>query len=312
MSRSCCLALLVPFALLAGPAQARTTASGQGYSVDLISDYGDVLPTFHFRGDTYILGNYGDRYSIRVHNGTGRRVEAVVTVDGRDVVTGEVGDYVTQRGYLIAPYDSIVIEGFRRSLDRVASFRFTQPSDSYSSRRGTPQHVGVIGVAVFRERSRPRPRPLPMAPRPPQVWDDDIDRDWYGNVGGGATRGPKVADAAERSSDGHGGLDDLGSGSESAAEPRAAAKRKASESSRGDSVHRPRQRNNLGTRYGEDRHSPVVETQFRRARPRRPNQLLTFYYDNADGLARRGIDVRPHYSGSPNPFPHRRFAPAPR
>ena len=70
------------------------------------------------------------------------------------MISGQVGDYSKQRGYVIDAYDSVLIEGFRRSMNTVAAFRFTNPGDSYSSRRGTPQHVGVIGVAVFKERAR--------------------------------------------------------------------------------------------------------------------------------------------------------------
>ena len=100
--------------------------------------------------------------------GTGERVEAVVTVDGRDVVSGELGNYKRQRGYVIEAYGSVVIEGFRQSLDQVAAFRFTDIGNSYSARRGSGQHVGVIGVAVFKEYQprRARPQPTPIATRP--------------------------------------------------------------------------------------------------------------------------------------------------
>ena len=58
-------------------------------------------------------------------NRTHQRIEAVVTVDGRDVISGQVGDYTKQRGYVIDAYDSVLIEGFRRSMNTVAAFRFT-------------------------------------------------------------------------------------------------------------------------------------------------------------------------------------------
>jgi hypothetical protein len=113
-----------------------------------------------------VLGEPGERYVIRVDNPTAERVEAVVTVDGRDAVSGEPGDYVAQRGYLIEPWGTLTVEGFRRSLDEVAAFRFTARGRSYSARRGTPENVGVIGVALFPERERPRApiaRPRPRA-----------------------------------------------------------------------------------------------------------------------------------------------------
>jgi hypothetical protein len=59
---------------------------------------------------------------------------------------------------VIEAYGSVVIEGFRQSLDQVAAFRFTDIGNSYSARRGSGQHVGVIGVAVFKEYQPRRPR----------------------------------------------------------------------------------------------------------------------------------------------------------
>ena len=71
-------------------------------------------------------------------------------------MSGQPADYVNQRGYVIPAYGSLLVEGFRRNLKEVAAFRFTSPEDSYSSRMGTPQNVGVIGVAFFRNRTRRR------------------------------------------------------------------------------------------------------------------------------------------------------------
>ena len=75
-----------------------------------------------------------------------------MSVDGRDAVSGQPGDYVSQRGYLIEPWGTLLVEGFRRSLDEVAAFRFTDRSESYSALRGTPENVGVIGAVVLAKR----------------------------------------------------------------------------------------------------------------------------------------------------------------
>ena len=74
----------------------------------------------------------------------------------------------------------------------------------------------------------------------------------------------------------------------------------------------PARKNNLGTQYGESRYSPVSEAPFRRARTS-PDQILGLYYDDATGLAARGVISRPRYEPSgPQPFPeNRRFAPPP-
>src|SRR5688572_11490138 len=54
------------------------------------------------RGQRYVAGEYGERYGISLTNRTGRWVEAVVSVDGRDVVDG-LRISPRSRGYLLAP-----------------------------------------------------------------------------------------------------------------------------------------------------------------------------------------------------------------
>jgi hypothetical protein len=75
----------------------------------------------------------------------------VATVDGLDVIDGQPGSF-EKRGYLVAPWSTVEIDGFRRSEDEVAAFRFGRVRDSYAAKRGSDRNVGVIGVAVFQER----------------------------------------------------------------------------------------------------------------------------------------------------------------
>lgn len=44
--------------------------------------------------------------------------------------------------------------GWRKSVERTAAFFFTEHQNSYASRTGRPNDVGVIGVAGFRERAQ--------------------------------------------------------------------------------------------------------------------------------------------------------------
>src|SRR5690606_20233653 len=99
-------------------------------------------------------------------NNTAERMEAVVTVDGRDVISGQLGNFKKQRGYVLDPYASIRIDGFRQSFEQVATFRFSGLQDSYTARQGTPQHAGVIGMAVFREKPRRQRKTGPIAVGP--------------------------------------------------------------------------------------------------------------------------------------------------
>ncbi len=125
------------------------------FSLALEDGMGNPLRSFQHAGQTWVLGEPGQRFVVVVRNPTPRRVEAVVSVDGRDAVNGRVASFERHRGYIVPAHGSVRIEGFRQSLDQVATFRFTSPGDSYSARMGTPQNLGVIGVAIFGERQRP-------------------------------------------------------------------------------------------------------------------------------------------------------------
>src|SRR5262245_33561364 len=63
-----------------------------GQELQVLVD-GQPAPRFAHDGETYILGQMGARYTLRIWNRSPRRVEAVVSVDGRDVVDGQPGDF---------------------------------------------------------------------------------------------------------------------------------------------------------------------------------------------------------------------------
>jgi len=120
-------------------------------SVRLLDESGTPLPSAYFAGQDYVAGNDGQRYVIQIENHTGNRFEAVATVDGLDVIDGKDGN-ISKRGYLIDPWGTLQIDGFRRSQSAVAAFRFGAVKDSYAARKGNDRNVGVIGVAFFHER----------------------------------------------------------------------------------------------------------------------------------------------------------------
>lgn len=109
-----------------------------------------VLDVHRHRGRAWIAGEPGHRYSIRLANTTGERVLVVLSVDGVNAVSGESAD-PSQAGYVLGPWQTTEVHGWRKSLDDVAQFVFTDLPDSYAARTGRPDNVGVIGIAVFRE-----------------------------------------------------------------------------------------------------------------------------------------------------------------
>lgn len=247
------LAALVLLAAL--PSQALTDRTGP-YELQVLVG-GVPSRTFQHEGGTFVLGHLGERYTLRVVNHTGRRIEAVVSVDGRDVIDGKPGDWREKRGYLVPAWGTVEIDGWRISRQEAAAFRFSTVPESYAARTGNAREVGVIGVAIFAERWSPPPRPL-YAPPPPPPWQgrDDLE--------GRVDRVPPAADEAPSA------------GAPSAAPSPLAQKR----------AERP----GLGTEFGEAVSSHVTEVPFERARPR-PDAVIGARYDDRAGLMALGIDV---------------------
>lgn len=125
-------------------------------------DSGQWLPQHPHRGEVWVAGTPGHRYSVRLANTTGERVLVVLSVDGINAVTGQTA-HPSQTGYVLEPWQTTEISGWRKSLDEVAQFVFTDLGDSYAARTGRPRNVGVIGVAAFRE-ALPYRYPTPPAP----------------------------------------------------------------------------------------------------------------------------------------------------
>lgn len=230
------------------------------YTLEVVDGSGRQLPTFHHRGRTYVLGAHGERYLLRIRNLSGERIEVVASVDGRDVVDGRPAA-VSKPGYLVEPWGEVTIEGFRLSTSAVAAFRFSSVHDSYAARMGDARDVGVIGVAVFPEAPRRVVVPEPYSPYHPygSYEDDALGR---------AEAAPRAPSAPR------------------AAAPEAPSTGRADGAKRSAELDRP----GLGTGFGEERRSEVVEVAFERASAT-PAALLTVRYDDRRGLRALGIDV---------------------
>ncbi len=128
-------------------------------SVEVLDMSGHPFPGTRAGGRDFVVGRDGEYYSIRLRNHGSERLEVVASVDGLDVLDGTIAS-TEKRGYLLPSFGSLEIDGFRRSTTTVAGFRFGSVAQSYAERKGLGRNVGVIGIAVFRERI------------PEPIWDD--------------------------------------------------------------------------------------------------------------------------------------------
>jgi hypothetical protein len=124
---------------------------------------GQVLALYQKDGRNYVAGRPGARYAIRLHNQTGARVLVVLAVDGVNVISGQTASW-QQTGYVLSPYGSTDISGWRKSETAVAAFEFAALSDSYAARTGRPDNVGVMGMAVFFEKPQSAAAQIRVAP----------------------------------------------------------------------------------------------------------------------------------------------------
>jgi hypothetical protein len=235
-------------------------------------DSGIVLPTYRYRGEYWVAGRPGARYSIMIQNRRGERVLAVTAVDGINVITGETGAW-NQGGYVFDAGESYEIAGWRKSDAEIAAFNFTAAGQSYAGLTGRPANVGVIGVALFLERPIRVPRVESYVPRLSELSEDSAARAAQGSAGKPESAAPAAA-------------------APSAPPPRSETQAQLSA---------PAQK--LGTGHGARETSYVRTTQFDRL-SNTPNEIIKIRYDSFENLVAMGVvRSRPGPPPAPNPFP---------
>ena len=283
------------------------------YDVQVIRENGDTAPTYGAKDRFYVQGNAGERYTIRITNPTPNRVEAVITVDGLDVIDGEAGD-LRKRGYVVPPYGETRIEGFRVSQADVATFRFSAVDDSYAGKKGKARNVGVIAVAIFEEH----------APEPEQqVIIGDNGGNYDEADGDAVSRRPTKKDSRAKPRDV--AAADKAPAPAQPGRGRAEAQKRApapeSTAAGGASARAPMPppppphhyddggdadeemppmdmpapkttRPGLGTEFGEQRYSAASFTRFVRA-GNRPVAVAELRYNDSAGLMALGINAQP-------------------
>ena len=235
-------------------------------------DSGAILTPYRHHGEYWVAGRPGARYAIRITNPRDERLMAVMAVDGINVITGQNGGW-NQSGYVFAPGESCEVAGWRKSDDEVAAFEFTASPDSYAARTGRPGNIGVIGLAVFRE----RPPPPPMMEPQRRYIPDDARAE--------ASREAAPAAAPAPSQSGNAALQD-----KAVAGAGYAARAPA-----------------LGTGHGAREYSHVDSTRFDKL-SETPAEIIRIRYDSYDNLVAMGIIPRRwRPAPTPEPFPDTPF-----
>jgi hypothetical protein len=221
-----------------------------GVSVEVEGASAPLYSAVDGSGRYYLEARQGSRYTLRLANRTGERVAVLMTVDGLNVISGE-RQLITQRGrmYVLDPWESADIQGWRTSLDDVRRFTFVDEKASYAARSGKANsHMGWIELAVYRERHR-------------YAWRQRPDL----GAQGGAPRAEAPAPGA-REGDASEDRDDA---------------QKSKRAQGGAAQSYP------GTGWGEQTHDPVRVVDFE-AEPA-PAERITLRYEYASALRALGI-----------------------
>lgn len=275
--------------LLFGASTLPSHAVGRLIDVDVRDrDTGAVLPVHYHRGEYWVAGTPGSRYAVVLRNRLGERLLAVTAVDGVNVLSGETAGW-EQSGYVLSPSQLYQVIGWRKSGSEVASFVFSGLDGSYAARTGRPDHVGVIGVAVFREQ---QPEPVARWPQPMATPPAD-NRSWLeGERGAGAPQAPPESAARLGEALSERRIAPAAPGAEAdAASDRAAVQSKA--------LPAPTPR--LGTAHGQRESSWVTHTTFAR-RHARPDEIIRIRYDSRENLIASGVIPLPA-APRVDPFP---------
>ncbi len=291
-----CSAALLALALLATPVFADTDersssrhrtnlreldtwADGRVVDVQLRVD-GEAAPLYWAPGRDdrhYVQAFAGRNYSVVLRNNTGRRVAVLLAVDGLNAVNGEITRLQSHEPmYVLGPWETATIRGWRSSLDEIRRFVFVDERRSYAERTGqSNSDMGWIRVLAFREQ---------------QTWFEKQQTDW-GKVrsnyrGNGSSPSVPAPSEAPQSR-----LDDAkGERAPMAQEnvPESRARVMTPESK--DNLARGEQENGgsfPGTGWGERRTDRVRQVQFTPERV--AADRILFRYEYASGLRALGI-----------------------
>lgn len=230
-------------------------------------DSGTTLALHFYRGDYWVAGRPGARYAVSVRNKLGERLLTVPSVDGVNVLSGETASW-DQSGYVFSPHEKYQITGWRKSNSEVAAFEFSDARDSYAGRTGRPGNVGVIGVALFREK-------LPELAIQAQPYARRSDTE---------------------------GLADRSAESSAPSAPSQRAPSASDNLAKAAPPAAPMPTPKLGTAHGQREASAVSHTSFARLQPQ-PNEVIRIRYDSRENLIASGV-IREPASYPPTPLPN--------
>ena len=250
-----------------------------------VSVNGRAVKEYSHRGNTFIEGKEGSEFEIVVKNNSFDEVLAVVSVDGKSVMTGENCSIENSGGYVIPAMSHIKIPGWRLNNDSIAKFVYSNPQESYAAQTSEmpeePLNLGVIGCAIFKRQPVCsfnrilRSNGTSISPKniEPRGWDYPCSPPiWYSTSNlNHSINCNASADATANTNSVT--LDSMTASSTS----------------------------QIGTGFGREQEHAVMVTEFKRQAT--PEAIMTIYYDSRNGLQAKGVPLTPVVAIVPQAFP---------
>lgn len=114
---------------------------------------GKPVQEYHKDNHTFVEGRAGSEFELQLTNLTNRRLLVHPSVDGLSVMNGELAKKDdSEHGYVLMPWATSAIPGWRLDDQRVAAFQFVGDGASYAEKKGSGENKGVIACAVWEEK----------------------------------------------------------------------------------------------------------------------------------------------------------------
>lgn len=271
------------------------------YEFDVLI-HGKSTTKYAHEGRYYLEGRPNTEFTLLVRNNTPTRVLTVITVDGLSVMDGKKGS-LDGNGYVVDPFQTLKIPGWRLDDDDVAKFIFAGKGKSYAAKKGNSRNVGVIGCAIFNEDASLTSFTVICDSNHGSILRGGVITHTGDSIPGWCTTTSGEVPCS---------YDDAGSSVYSVSDCSVEGEEPTSGSVYSSNVVGTPERTarrvstkkmatqNIGTGFGEKVSHGVTEVSFNKKD--RPTEVFAIHYDDRKGLESRGIDLNRKVHVA-NPFP---------
>jgi len=164
------------------------TPPRQGMNVEMeVLVNGRALTTRYHEGRTYLLvPRLGTEFEVVIRNHGANRIKALLTIDGLSAITALPATEL-DAGYVVDPFSTLRLNGWRRNLGTVSAFRFEEREYTVAYAIGRPEDIGVIRLLAIEElwghtepMVEPKDQVLSDPPRPAgTAYGRDVDSFGY-------------------------------------------------------------------------------------------------------------------------------------